>query len=63
MVISRAAGLTIVFAVLGLLVGSAVTGSSYDAFTAESLLVIAAYLLGGPSLVAFFRRRNGNGSG
>ena len=62
-VVSRIAGLTIVFSVLVLLMVSAFTGRSYDSFTAETLLVIAAGLLGVPSVGGLIRGRNGNGSG
>lgn len=63
--VSRAAGLTIVFAVLILLFWTVATSRSYDSFTVETLLLIAAWLLGGPTvlgaLVAFFKRQDGHG--
>lgn len=59
---SRVAGLAIIVCVIVLIFLSAVTEKPVPWFTVDLLLVIAAYLLGLPSLVALWRR-NGNGSG
>jgi hypothetical protein len=60
-IISRAAGLTIVAAVLVLLFVHIATGRTYDSVSVELLLVIAAWLLGLPSIAEFLKRRPGSG--
>lgn len=60
--ISRAAGLTIVIIVLGLVCWATITSHPYDTFTISLLLAIAAWLLGVPSIASLVVRRNGSGS-
>ncbi len=61
--VSRAAGLSIVVVVVVLVCASFLTRRTYDVLTVQTLLLIAAWLIGGPTLIGWLLRKSDGGGG